>query len=691
MSAKGYQDLQEGDERQERGSQELTWTGSASGKRKMEDRDDEPPEHQANKRPRSPSDFSGGVVMWAKPPNTQEEYIHPRLQDNNSPMPSPPPRPQHKTINFEMQSGATNSEQHRSNEEEFSSSKQTSMATKALLSEEFNVIINRELSACPELNLLLAPMLIPVPASQNHQSVEPPRTGGSIPTSAVATEHPAQDYNAPIFTKPKLQHNREACESEAGDLGHQIHGQHTYGLTIQNEADVAREPASRLPSPLMPEAPHGDSAHLIEPPDNRENQGTVKIVSNDFRQQNRAFTTRTLQADPSRNRSIEEVENEQLQSSLPKKRRASPKLSYNDSRFSSSSKETPLIGSSKDGSVEGMEDALLGCTLSENRQFPLNTGGTEPPASSASTEAPRVATSMKRSIEDVEDILQESSTPKRRRSSLGSASTQSLPSSPFNPPERSTPSPLQNSDKTHTENRTIGAISDPKPLNQDVPPDEDPRTATIRPNDTAGLALRSSPQSKATRDGRNSEPTNTDDQSAAHLENSGATHNGGSETKEHGTDTQVSPDPESPGEHHIHIKDDPDGMAMDSANPRDQTTTHMVQDHGHRTEQNAISVVIPSQIPQSRPATNQELLLDEDTANLPVVRNQRKRGRKPSTKGRKASQSVLQRQQEGLKRRTRGRKTRQLEPENKQQAYVGRLRSGVGERKHKKPSKFSMS
>ena len=694
MSEKGYQDLRpEEDERQERDFQELIWTGSASGKRKREDRDDEPPEHHANKRPRSPSDFSGGVVMSAKPPNTQEEHIHPRLQNSNSSTPPPPPpRPRHQTINVEMQSGGTNPEHHRSSEEECSSSRQTTAVTRTLLYEELSVIINEELSASPELNLLLAPMLIPVPGRQNHQSVEPPRTGGFIPTSAVATEIPAQDYHAPIFTKPKLQHNQEACESEAGDLGYQqLQGQHTYGPTIQNEADVAREPANKPPSPLMPDAQHGDLAHHKEPPDDRENQGIVNIVSNDFRQQNCAFPTKTLQADPSRKRSIEEVENEQLPSSLSKKRRASPKPSWNDSRFGSSSKETPLTGPSKDGSVEGMEDALPGRTPSEERQFRLNTGGNESPASSASTEAPRVATSMKRSIEDVEDTLQGPSTPKRRRSSLGSASTHSLPSSPFNPPERSTPSPLLNSDQTHTENRTIGATPDPRSLNQDAPPHEDPTTATFRPNDTEGLALRSSPQPKATGDGRNLEPTNTDDQSAAHLEDSGATHNSGSETKEHGTDTQVSPDPESQGERHIRTKDDPDGMTMDYANSRDQTTSHMVQDRSPRTEQIAIGVVIPLQIPQSRPATNQELLLDEDTANLPVIRDQRKRGRKLSTRGRKASQSALQRQQEELKPRTRGWKTRQLKSENKQQAYVGRLRSGVGERKHKKPSKFSTS
>ena len=694
MSKEEYQALQlEGDEWEEREFYDSTWTDSASGKRKRGNRDDPTSEHHSNKRPRSPSDFSGGIVMSSKPPDTYHEHgdLRPHHNNGSVPPPPPPPHPRHEAINFELHAGATNLYQHRSNEKESSGSRQeTTAVTRTLLSEELDVTINRELSACPELNSLLAPMLEFDPARRDDQSVEVPRTGSSVQTSLVATGNPAHNYRDPIFTKPMLQHNQEARESGTGDLGHQLHEEHTNGPTTQNEADVAGGPAHKLPSPSMRDAQRGDQAHVENFPDDRQNPGAINIVSGDFRPQDGAFSTMRLLADPSRKRSIGDVENGQLPSSSCKKRRASPKSNCNDSLSFGSSKETPTAGSSKDGSVEGMEDAVSRQIRSEIWQVPVETDDNESTASSSSTETTLSAASMKRSVEDMEDVLLETSTPKRRRSSSNSASTQPPPSSPFNPPERSTPSVLLNSDKTPSENGTIGAMPDPAPLEQDAPLNENPTAVTFRPNDTEELALPSSSQTEANMDGRNLQLTNTDDQSA-NLEDPGATRNGGSEMKEHGTNTSVSREPESRNERYIRTKDDPDDMATDSLNPRDQRTTHLVQDCGNSTEQPAIGVFIPSQIPQRIPTANQELPINEDIANIPVIRNKHKRGRKPSNKSRKTPQSVPQRQQERLKPRTRGQKARQLKPENGQQAYVGRLRPGIGERKHKKPSKYSTS
>ena len=123
--------------------------------------------------------------------------------------------------------------------------------------------------------------------------------------------------------------------------------------------------------------------------------------------------------------------------------------------------------------------------------------------------------------------------------------------------------------------------------------------------------------------------------------------------------------------------------------PRSWSTIHRPFTYsGDRTKQTAIAIVILLQIPQGQSAANQELSPDEGRMNVPVIQRKRKGGRKP--KSREASQSVPQLEQGKRKPSTKGRKNRQSKPEREKQAYVGRLRSGVGERKHETPSKYFM-
>ena len=126
---------------------------------------------------------------------------------------------------------------------------------------------------------------------------------------------------------------------------------------------------------------------------------------------------------------------------------------------------------------------------------------------------------------------------------------------------------------------------------------------------------------------------------------------------------------------------------MDSENPRDQTTDHVLENGGDRTVQTAISVIIPMQKPQRQAAANQAPSSDEDNANDPLLQRRGKEGQKSGPKGRKASNSKPQRKQ-GKRESTMGQKNRQLKPESQQSAYMRRLRSGVGERKQRKPSKY---
>ena len=146
------------------------------------------------------------------------------------------------------------------------------------------------------------------------------------------------------------------------------------------------------------------------------------------------------------------------------------------------------------------------------------------------------------------------------------------------------------------------------------------------------------------------------------------------------------PEPESQGETRIHVEEKSDDIAMDSENPRDQTTEHVVESGGGRIVQTAISVIIPMQRPQRQAAANQAPLSDAENANGSLLQRRGKNAQKPGPKGRKASNSEPQRKQ-GKRESTMGRKNRQLKPESQQSAYVGRLRPRAGGRKQRKPSK----
>ena len=146
------------------------------------------------------------------------------------------------------------------------------------------------------------------------------------------------------------------------------------------------------------------------------------------------------------------------------------------------------------------------------------------------------------------------------------------------------------------------------------------------------------------------------------------------------------PEPESQGETRIHLRVESDDIAMDSENPRDQTTEHVMGNGGGRIVQTAISVIIPMQRPQRQAAANQAPSSDEDNANGPLFQRRAKKAQKPGPKGRKAVNLEPQRKQ-GKHASTMGRKKWQMKPESQQSAYVGRLRPGIGERKQRKPGK----
>ncbi|KAM0805297.1 hypothetical protein BDR22DRAFT_389467 [Usnea florida] len=147
-----------------------------------------------------------------------------------------------------------------------------------------------------------------------------------------------------------------------------------------------------------------------------------------------------------------------------------------------------------------------------------------------------------------------------------------------------------------------------------------------------------------------------------------------------------TPEPESQGETGIHGREESDDIGMDSKNPRDQTTEHVLEHGGGRIVQTAISVIIPMQRPQRQAAANQAPSSDEDNANGPLFQRRGKKEQKPGARGRKASNSEPQRKQ-GKRASTMGRNDRQMKPESQQSAYVGRLRPRVGERKQRKPNK----
>ncbi len=453
---------------------------------------------------------------------------------------------------------------------------------------------------------------------QNDRNMETPKTGGPVRISPVANNTPAHAHNRPTFTETKPQHDQEAYSegSETGDLGHQPYGQHTNGPTIQNDDNAAHEPANKDTSPLGSDPQRENQARVEENPD------AMDIDSDDLEHETSASQTKIPRADPSKKRGIEDVDDGQPAHSPSKKRRASIDEGGDDSHTSSPPIETSLADSSGKSSTEGVEDAA-----------PIT------------------------------------SSPGRKRAPPESSGIELPPSSPFDPPERSTPTPFPRSHKS---------------LRQESPPYEDPTTVIFRPSETTEPALQSGSQSEAT-DGRSDpEARNTDNQPTADLKDHGAALNGGSEAQEPGKDRPSEPN--SQGAYHMNLGEDPVDMIIDPENLRDQTTTDVGQSSIDRTEQTATDAVMP----QRQPITEQDLSPDEDTMNVPVIQSKRKRGRKPGTKAKKAPQSESQLEQGKPKPPNKRRKHRQLKPEREQQAYVGRLRSGLGKRKHKKPSKYFM-
>ena len=144
--------------------------------------------------------------------------------------------------------------------------------------------------------------------------------------------------------------------------------------------------------------------------------------------------------------------------------------------------------------------------------------------------------SRKKGIEDLEDALPTASTPKRKRMTP-SFSNDELPiSSPFDPPERSTPSPLSHLDETPTEGKRTDAMPVRTPRDLEPPSYEDPTTIIFRPNGTVRPAFTSGPHSEAIDNGRNAEVTKTDNQPTAHLSDHGAAVNVDNRTQERDDD-----------------------------------------------------------------------------------------------------------------------------------------------------------
>lgn len=635
-------------------------SSSPSNKRKGDDGDDASPEHPANKRLRNPSDLSGGVVTSAKLLNPYEENDTPRQPNDIGSMP-PPPRPQQKAA------GTMDFGQQRKNKEESRPSRQGTVNMTGTPTRPAHRTIEAE----------IPPRVLDVSrqsfekqttgaARQNDQSVETLKTGGPVHTSTVATKPPAHEHSSPIFSNPKPQHDDQLAflgeESETDAPGHQPHGQHTVGSTIQsvNDKNAAHEKANKNPSPIRPDPQHENQALVEVSPD------AMDIDSDDPGHQTSASLTNMPLVDPSRKRRIEDVEDEQPAGSLTKKRRESTDTGRDESFISNRLLETPLADSSRKSSIENVEIASPSSSSPKRRQIPSNSGGDDTPVPSLTTETRLADPSRKRSIEDVDDTLPTTSSSKRQRTPPKSGGNELPPSSPFHPPERSTPINFPRLVDKTAEIGTRGERPDPAPLRPDISPYEGPTTMIARPNDLEGPALQSGSQSEPTDGGRNPETTNTDDQPTANLRDHEATLNGRDENQEPSNDGLVLPDGEPSGKHHIHIEEDPDDMIIESEHPNNQTTTHAIQKNGKRTEQTAISVVIPSQIPQRQPAANE---------------NKRKGRGQPGTNSRKAPQ------QGKRKPPTKGRKNRQSKPKREEQAYVGRLRSGVGERTHRKPSK----
>lgn len=346
-------------------------------------------------------------------------------------------------------------------------------------------------------------------------------------------------------------------------------------------------------------------------------------------------------------------------------------------RASASPKKMSLAGPSKKRDIGDASDEQSASSSFERRRTSPDTVGENSPISGPPKK-------RKRSIEDVEIAPPTTSPPKRQRTPPVSSGNMS-PSSPFDPQERSTPTPSPRLDNIPTENRTRGGLPGPTPLHQEY---EDQTTVVFRPNEIEGeSSLQSGSQSEVIDRRRNPEATNPDDQPTPHLRDHEAALNGGSETQKSSKDRPVHSGPVLQDEDHIPVGEYLNDTIIESERPRDQTAP-FIQNHSDRTEQTAISVVIP--LLQHQRAANEDLPLGEATTQVPVIRQNRKRGRKAGTKGRKAPKSAPQLDRKKRKPPTKGRKNRQSKPERESQVYVESLRSGVGGRKHKKPSKYLM-
>lgn len=290
----------------------------------------------------------------------------------------------------------------------------------------------------------------------------------------------------------------------------------------------------------------------------------------------------------------------------------------------------PLADSSGKRGIEEVSDEQSASSASKRRRTSPDSVGDSSPVFGPPVE-------WERSIENVENAPPTTSSPKRQRTPPHYSGNDLSPSSPFDPPERSTPTPFPRLDN---------------------------------------------PQSDAIEGRRDPEATNPDDPPIPNLRDHEAALNGGSETQHSGKDGPVPPEPNLQNDFQTPIKEDPDTI-IESERP-------IIYNRDDGTKRSAISVVIPVQSPQHQPAAYEDLSPDELTLDIPVVRRKRKRGRKLGTNGRKAPKPEPQFDQRKRKPPTNGRRNRQPKQEHEAQAYVGRLRSGVGERKHDKPSRYSM-
>lgn len=295
-------------------------------------------------------------------------------------------------------------------------------------------------------------------------------------------------------------------------------------------------------------------------------------------------------------------------------------------------------------------------------------------------ETPQADLSRKRGIEDLEDAPPTASTPKRQRTTLSLGIKEFPTSSPFDPPERSTPSPLSRPDETPTEDMTIDITSVRTPLGPEPPSYEDPTTITFRPSGTVRSALTSGPRLEVIDNGINVEVTKTNHQQTVHLIDHGAAVSVENRTQEHGDNESTPIKTEPQDENHRHVEEDQGGTAADPEQSRNQMTSHAIRIGGNRTEQTATSVVIPVQRPQ-------QLSRDQVAMNIALVRNKHNGARKPSTEGPQVPRPESQGRQGKRKPPSKGRKSQARKPQRERQAYVERLRSGVGGRKHRKPSK----